>query len=118
MKVISNNMSSYDFEQPDFLLAEIPIKNNTVNDDRIWVYCSKTFSLIEFILQDDFLERTYVGTQASFIYKDIDGYKENWIGVYVQNNCAMVGIDQKQNLVEAWKFLEEYFKWEETEEEI
>ncbi len=118
MHVISNNISANDFEQPDFLLAEIPIKNNTINDDRIWVYCSKTFSLIEFILQDDFPERAYVGTQTTFVYKDTDGYKENWIGVYIQNNCAMVGIDQKENLNDAWSFLETYFKWEEIEEDM
>ncbi|WP_430612832.1 hypothetical protein [Flavobacterium sp. JP2137] len=105
------------FEQPDFLLAEVPIKDGSPTDDRLWIYCHKTFSLIEFILKEEFSERKFIGTQAPFVYVDLDGYKEDWIGVYVQNNCALVGADQNDNLKAAWAFLEAYFKWEEMEDD-
>ncbi|MCP1996244.1 hypothetical protein [Flavobacterium sp. HSC-61S13] len=112
------NTNHHNFEQPDFLLAEIPVKNGSLQDDRIWVYCNKTFSLIEFILHDDFPELKLVGTQAVFTYIDFDEYREQWIGVYIQNNCALVGVDQKVNLQEAWDFLENYFRWEEQEVDL
>ncbi len=113
-----NKTHHYNFEQPDFLLAEIPVKDGSQHDDRIWVYCNKTFSLIEFILEDDFPDAEFVGTHAVFTYTDLDEYEEKWTGVYIQNNCALVGVDQKDNLQAAWNFLENYFNWEEQEDDL
>ncbi|MBF03240.1 MAG: hypothetical protein CMP76_08085 [Flavobacterium sp.] len=43
-----------EFFQPEFFLCEIPIKNNTFHDHRLWVYHRLSLSLIEFVNVDEF----------------------------------------------------------------
>ena len=96
-------MKKFEFTQPDFLFCEIVIKDGSQNDDRIWIYHRPSLSLIEFINVDDF--------------KDFEYLDENWFGVFVQNNCEATEYNQDKVLKAAWKYLEEYFVWEDSQEE-
>lgn len=105
-------MKKFEFTQPDFLFCEIVIKDETLNDDRIWIYHRKSLSLIEFINVDDFKDFQFEGKQDRFEYLD-----ENWFGVFVQNNCEATEYNQDKVLKAAWKYLEDYFVWEDSQEE-
>jgi hypothetical protein len=106
-------MKKFEYVQPDFLFCEIVIKEGTQNDNRIWIYHRKSLSLIEFINVDDFKDFQFSGKQERFEYLD-----ENWFGVFVQNNCETTDQDADLVLKSAWKYLEEYFIWEDSQEEI
>jgi hypothetical protein len=105
-------MGKLEFEKPEFLFCEIPIKDGSDEDDRLWIYHLESLSLIEFINVDDFTDFQFIGKQDRFEYLD-----ENWFGVYVQNNCESTNQNADQVLKKAWKFLEEYFDWEEEQED-
>jgi hypothetical protein len=105
-------MGKLEFEKPEFLFCEIPIKDGSDEDDRLWIYHLESLSLIEFINVDDFTDFQFTGKQDRFEYLD-----ENWFGVYVQNNCESTNQNADQVLKKAWKFLEEYFDWEEEQED-
>jgi hypothetical protein len=105
-------MGKLEFEKPEFLFCEIPIKDGSDDDDRLWIYHLESLSLIEFINVADFTDFQFTGKQDRFEYLD-----ENWFGVYVQNNCESTNQNADQVLKKAWKFLEEYFDWEEEQEE-
>jgi hypothetical protein len=105
-------MKKFEFTKPEFLFCEIPIKDDSQHDDRIWIYHLNSLSLIEFINVDDFKDFQFTGKQDRFEYMG-----ENWFGVFVQNNCEVSEQDADQVLKKAWKYLEEYFDWEEEQEE-
>lgn len=104
-------MSKFNYTQPEFFFCEIPIKDGTQNDDRIWVYHRLSLSLIEFINVDHFSDFQFKGIQDRFEYLD-----ENWFGVFVQNNCEVTDFNPNQVLKKAWRYLENYFMWEDTQE--
>jgi hypothetical protein len=105
-------MGKFEFTKPEFLFCEIPIKDGSDHDDRIWIYHLESFSLIEFINVDDFRDFQFIGKQDRFEYLD-----ENWFGVFIQNNCEGTEQNPDQVLKKAWKYLEEYFDWEEEQDE-
>ncbi|MBX9886686.1 MAG: hypothetical protein K2Y30_01975 [Flavobacteriaceae bacterium] len=105
-------MRKFEFTQPDFLFCEIVIKDDSPNDHRIWIFHRKSLSLIEFINVDDFKDFEFTGKQDRFEYLD-----ENWFGVFVQNNCEATEHNADQVLAAAWKYLEDYFIWEDSQEE-
>lgn len=105
-------MKKFEFTKPEFLLCEIPVKDGSQHDDRIWIYHLESLSLIEFIYVDDFKDFDFVGKQDRFEYDE-----ENWFGVYVQNNCGITDHNANQVLKKAWEYLEDYFNWEEEQEE-
>ena len=43
-------MKKFDFIKPEFLMCEIPIKDGSQHDDRLWIYHLKSLSL--FHVQD------------------------------------------------------------------
>jgi hypothetical protein len=49
--------------------------------------------------------------------KTLEYLCENWFGVFVQDNCKITEQDSDQVLKKAWKYLEDYFDWEEEQEE-
>lgn len=100
-------MEKFEFTQPEFLFCELPIKNGTQNDDRTWIYHRASLSLIEFVNVDAFKDFQFQGKQNRFEYQD-----ENWFGVFVQNNCEATDNNENEVLKKAWKFLENYFIWE------
>jgi hypothetical protein len=105
-------MEKFEFTKPEFLFCEIPIKDGSDEDDRLWIYHLDSLSLIEFINVDYLSDFQFTGKQDRFEYLD-----ENWFGVYVQNNCESTNQNADQVLKKAWKFLKEYFDWEEEQEE-
>ena len=105
-------MKKFDFIKPEFLMCEIPIKDGSENDDRLWIYHLDSLSLIEFIYVDDFKDFHFTGKQDRFEYLG-----ENWFGVFVQNNCEVTEQDADQVLKKAWKYLENYCIWEDDQED-
>ena len=105
-------MKKFDFIKPEFLMCEIPIKDGSQHDDRLWIYHLKSLSLIEFIYVDDLADFQFTGKQDRFEYLD-----ENWFGVFVQNNCEATNHNSDKVLKAAWKYLEDYFVWEDSQEE-
>jgi len=65
-------MPKFNFTQPKFLLCEIPIKNGSQNDNRLWVYHRLSLSLIEFVNVDDYKDFQFKGTQERFEFENID----------------------------------------------
>lgn len=106
-------MEKLDFIQPEFLLCEIPIKNNTFNDNRLWVYHRLSLSLIEFINVDEFKDFQFKNVADRFEYENSTGFVENYFAVFVQNNCEATDQNEKEVLKNAWSFLKNYFDWEE-----
>lgn len=105
-------MKKFEFNQPEFLFCEIVKKDDSQNDGRIWIYHRKSLSLIEFVNVDDFKDFQFEGKQDRFEYQD-----ENWFGVFVQNNCEETDNDADEVLKKAWKYLEDYFIWEDMRED-
>ena len=105
-------MEKFEYIKPEFLFCEIPIKDGTKQDYRIWIYHLNSLSLIEFINVDDCVDLQFTGKQDRFEYLD-----ENWFGVYVQNNCEVTGQNADQVLKKAWEYLENYFIWEDDQED-
>ena len=104
-------MKKFEFTQPEFLFCEVVIKDGSENDDRIWIYHRLSLSLIEFVNVDNFNDFEFSGKLDRFEYLD-----ENWFGVFVQNNCEATDQNPDKVLKAAWKYLEEYFRWEDSEE--
>ena len=105
-------MKKFEFEQPKFLFCEIVKKDESLNDDRVWIYHRLSLSLIEFVCVDDFPDFQFKGKQDRFEYQD-----ENWFGVFVQDNCEATEYNPDAVLKAAWNYLEDYFVWEDMQEE-
>lgn len=103
-------MEKFNNEQPEFLFCEIVIKDDSKNDDRIWIYHRLSLSLIEFVYVDDLEDFQFKGKQERFEYLD-----ENWFGVFVQNNCETTDNNESEVLKKAWRYLENYFIWEDSQ---
>lgn len=104
-------MGKFIFESPELLFCEIPVKDGTLNDHRIWIYHLPSLSLIEFVSVDEFKDFQFKGYQERFEY-DYNDELENIFGVFVQNNCEVTGNDSKNVMQKAWKFYEKYLMWE------
>ncbi|WP_395076807.1 hypothetical protein [Flavobacterium sp.] len=102
-------MKKFEYIQPEFFFCEIAIKNNSENDNRIWIYHRLSLSLIEFINVEVFDEFKFRGVQDRFEYLN-----ENWFGVFVQDNCEITGNDSNIILKESWDYLEKFLKWEDN----
>lgn len=110
-------MKKFEYVQPSFLFCEIPIKDESQNDDRIWIYHVKSLSLIEFVCANDVGDFQFTGKQDRFHFENIDGVIEDWFGVFVQNNCEQTEYNQGKVLKAAWEYLKEYFVWQDNQEE-
>ena len=99
-------MQKFEYVQPEFLFCQIPIKNGSQNDNRIWVYHRLSLSLIEFIHVDRLKDFEFKGKQDRFEYLD-----QNWFGVFVQNNCEVTGANQDFVLKKSWEFLKAHLIW-------
>jgi len=106
-------MPKFNFNQPEFLFCEIAIKNGSPNDNRIWIYHRLSLSLIEFVNVDDFKDFQFKGIQQLFQYETLEDI-ENWVGVFVQNNCDATDNVPTQVLQSAWNYLKDYFIWEDN----
>lgn len=102
-------MKIKDFTKPKFLLCELPIKNGSSDDQRIWIYCVENLSLIEAINLEDVEHLALEVEYKIFNYK-----KERWALAFVQNNAEITGSNSDDVLNEAWQFLSDYFIWEDN----
>lgn len=102
-------MKIIDFDKPNYLLCELPIKNGSGDDQRLWVYAVNHLSLIECISVDFFGEPMM---SEGVIYRRYNYQGEEWILGYVQNNVEMTDGDEKEVMDKAWAFLTDYLKWE------
>ena len=109
-------MKKFDFEQPEFFFCEVPVKDGTQNDDRIWIYHRLSLSLIEFVNVDEFTDFQFSGKQSRFEYENGDGLVENWFGVFVQNNCEVTDNNDDDVIKRCWRYLESYFMWTDTQD--
>lgn len=107
-------MEKINYLNPEFLLCEIPIKDNSFNDKRVWVYSLKSLSLIEFINVDLLQDFEFKGKQERFEYISTNGTIENWFGVFTQNNCELTENNSNKILKKAWDFFEKYLKWKDS----
>ena len=110
-------MEKFEFLQPDFFFCEIAIKDDSQNDNRIWIYHRKSLSLIEFVCATDWDVSNLKGTMDRFHFENIEGVTEDWFGVYVQNNCEATDYNQNKVLKAAWNYLKAYFDWDSEQEE-
>lgn len=104
-------MPKFNFKTPEFLMCEIPVKDNSPNDDRLWVYHTKSLSLIEFVCVSDFPDFQFKGKMERFEYFNGDD-TEDWFGVFVQNNCNGFELDDNDVLKQSWLYLKAYLEWE------
>jgi len=108
-------MKFEELKMPDFLLAEIPVKDKSIGDNRLWINATKWLSLIELYCENDVDFAFPMNLiQKKYKYLNSDGVTENWVLVFVQNNIGY--IDSKKNPVdvldEAWRYFEIYLTWE------
>ena len=104
------NYKVLDFDLPEFLLAEKPIKDGTMDDHRVFVYHTKTLSLIEAIPLDEYpdFEKTTTALSMAFDY----GH-EKFLMVFHQNNVeATSELDPSNVLSRAFRFYASYLEWE------
>lgn len=102
-------LSFQDYTTPEFLFCELPIKNGSFHDHRIWVYHPGSLSLIEFVALDDLEIHSFKGPQKKFTF-----FEENYLGVFVENNCPATDQDENELLQKAWEFIRDYFAWEDN----
>lgn len=110
-------MKKFEYTKPEFLFCEIAIKDKTQNDQRIWIYHVNSLSLIEFACASDLQDFQFKGIQERFEYENIDGFTEDWFGVFVQNNCEQTEYNQQKVLKASWLYLKNYFDWQDVREE-
>ena len=109
-------MQLSEYIQPEYLFCEIEPKDGTFNDHRIWIYHRPSLSLIEFIYLNDIDDFHFEGLQKDYIYQGLEeNDPEAYKGVFVQNNCEITDNDPIQVIDGAWKYLENYFKWEDQQ---
>jgi hypothetical protein len=108
-------MEKFNFTKPDFLFCEIPVKDGSMHDDRVWVYCTKALSLIEFVNVDTFKDFEFNAFQKRYEYDSSDGILENYFGVFVQNNCEFTEKRPDKVMDDAWQFYKDYLQWEDKQ---
>lgn len=96
---------------PEFLLAEFPIKNESFNDQCIFIV-HKGLSLIEVIVHD---ETPAFVTFHSKISRQYSYFGEEFTLVYHTCNVQFHHLEPKELLDKAWEWFREYLIWEDTQ---
>jgi len=102
---------------PDYLFCELPIKNDSIDDNRIFIYCVKYLSLIEVWPYDI----GFAAWPKTMFQKNYSYGSEDFLLVFTQNNIelAMEGKDkvktESQIMDEAWSFFKDYLIWEDSQ---
>ena len=109
---------------PEFLFCEFPVKNGSIHDNRMFIYCSRHISLIEVIpLEDMQVVYETEHRMKQFSYTGPTG-EEDYLLVITQNNLekvtseieAIQGVDHAEKLLsQAWLYFENYLKWEDKQ---
>lgn len=107
-------MEHIEFTTPDFLFCEIPIKDGSFNDQRTWVYHTKSLSLIEIIYTNNLITSS-IKTDGTGKYINSDNLEENYILAFVQDNTEVTNNNRTEVLKNAWIFFKNYLKWQDKE---
>ncbi len=101
------------FNLPEFLLGDFPIKNDSFNDDRQFII-HKGISLIEIIAHE--LYEAHI-TFDDKISKQYSFFGEEFTLVYHTNNADYFGDSPLDVLDKAFDWYREYLIWEDTRED-
>lgn len=108
-------MKITEIKNPEFIFGEIPIKDDSWNDNRIFITSVKYLSIIECFRLDE-IDVSFPPNQIqkTFVHKNSDGINEDWLLVFTQNNISIVDefITHEDVLQSAWEYLELYLIWE------
>ena len=96
---------------PEFLFAEYPIKDGSVNDLRNFIV-HKGISLIEIIPNDEIITIVFDSKTS----KQYSFFDEDFTLVYHTNNAEYYNISPLDLLDKAWEWYREYLIWEDTQE--
>lgn len=108
------NMNDFEFNQPEFLLCEIAIKDSSLlcehiqNDQRLWIYHLSSASLIEFVYMNDLGSYNFSEKHKEFLFLN-----NRYTGFFVQNNCKINKENEDSVLDLAWEYLEKFLAWQE-----
>ena len=105
-------MKIKDFTLPEFILGRLPIKNNSFNDQRQFIF-HKGISLIEVIAQDEFKKIIF----SAKTNKQYSFFGEDFTLVYHTNNTEYSNQNEMEVLDRAWVWYREYLIWEDTQDE-
>ena len=105
-------MAIANFDLPEFIFGEIPIKDGGFNDLRQFIF-HKGISLTEIIAFDDF---THI-IDSSKTSKQYSYFGEDFSLTYHTNNTLLHGQDPIEVLDRAWEFYRDYLIWEDTNED-
>lgn len=107
-------MKKFEFNTPEYLLCEIGRKDGSHNDDRLWVYCVKSLTLLEFVCADDW-DEVYINYTREFQHINNLGEKETWLVAIVQNNAELADKNIEEVLDGAIRYFENYLIFEDDE---
>jgi len=105
-------MKATELSLPEFLLAEFPVKTGQPDDERHFIV-HRGITLIEVLplaIMTELLNDNVVKKQ--YTYTNPEGLTEKFILTYHTNNGHFHGFDQFELLDKAWKFYENYLRWE------
>ncbi|WP_169630373.1 hypothetical protein [Flavobacterium sp. ASW18X] len=104
-------MTMEEFDLPEFIFGEFPIKDGGFNDERQFIF-HKGVSLIEIIAFDEFIHVI----DSSKISKQYSYFGEDFSLTYHTNNTEHLGLNPMEVLDKAWEFYRDYLIWEDTNE--
>lgn len=103
-------MEMNEFNLPEFILGEFPIKTGDhFNDNRHFIV-HKGITMIEIIPNEIFIELL----KDNAVFKRYKYGDEQFILVYHTNNGYLHNINQYELLDRAWQWYKEYLIWEDN----
>lgn len=110
------NKKLHDFEKllvPQFLISQMPIEDDPVLSNRLWLYCPRALSLIEILVTDN-LEfnglKKYLPKKFTRIFPNGDSVE--FLFLLIQNNCKETGYDPETLLNSAWEWFSKFCDWQ------
>jgi len=96
----------FSFDKPEFLLAEFPIKNNSLNDDRLFII-HQGITLIEIIHTDIFPNPQLLNFHKKFSYNEVE-----FILAYHTDNSGYYNLSSEELLDRSAEWYMKYVIWE------
>ncbi|MCK0192975.1 hypothetical protein [Arenibacter sp. F20364] len=103
-------MKIEDFTLPEFVFGEFPIKDDSFNDQRQFIF-HKGISLIEVIAHDEFINVVFEDKTS----KQYSYFEEDFTLVYHTNNTEYCIHNEMQVLDLAWEWYRKYLLWEDIQ---
>ncbi|WP_394749466.1 hypothetical protein [Spongiimicrobium salis] len=102
----------YEFQLPEFLLGENPIKDGSTTDQRLFII-HKGITMIEVISHEIFPIHLIKDVQRK---KEYTFFEESFTLAYHTDNSSYHGIESESLLDMAWEWFRQYLIWEDTTE--